>query len=166
MKLLKKIVAVAFIAVAILHCKQNAQPEIKTVGLNVQNDITTLNPEATYAKAEFTIEGMTCKMGCAKTIEKKMAKMEGVKSAVVDYDRKLAMVEYDEAMVNTNSLEKTVMGVAETYKVKNMKNVEDFSKAVCSKDCKKECCKSKIDAKKIACAKDCKKSCCASEAKA
>ena len=45
---------------------------------------------------------MTCAIGCAKSIEKKIAKMEGVKSATVDFDRKLAMVEYNEAKVNSN----------------------------------------------------------------
>jgi len=48
---------------------------------------------------------MTCEMGCAKTIEKKMAKMEGVKTAKVDFDTRLAMVEYDEAKVSPKSLQ-------------------------------------------------------------
>ena len=34
---------------------------------------------------------MTCAMGCAKTIEKKMAKMDGVKMAKVDFEKELAM---------------------------------------------------------------------------
>jgi len=71
---------------------------------------------------------MTCAVGCAKKIEKKLAKMDGVKSATVDFDRKLAMVEYDEARVKPTHLTETVTKVADTYKVKDMKTVDTFSK--------------------------------------
>jgi Cu+-exporting ATPase len=139
MKTLKKLVACLFLVVAFAACKNNEQPEIKTVDTEVTAMASKLDPNATYAKAEFTIDGMTCAMGCAKTIEKKIAKMEGVKSAEVDFDRRLAMVEYDEAQVTPASLEATVSKVAETYKVNDMKTVEAFSEAkkACEEDCKK-----------------------------
>ena len=108
-------------------------------------------------------------MGCAKTIEKKMAKMEGVKSAKVDFDKRLAMVEYDEAKVTPKSLEETVTKVADIYKVKDMKKVADFDNKeakACKADCKKECCASMSEAEKAACKKDCKKACCSGEQKA
>lgn len=110
----------------VFSCKHEAKAEIKTVE-TVAEASKTLDPNATYAKAEFTIDGMTCEIGCAKTIEKKMSKMEGVKSAKVDFERKLAMVEYDEATVTPASLEETVTKVADIYEVRDMKTVEDFS---------------------------------------
>lgn len=117
------IIAFAFLIVA---CKNEKQPEIKTVETN---GITTeINPNATYAKAEFGIEGMTCEIGCARTIQKKIAQMDGVKSVKVDFGKKMAMVEYDEAKVTTTSLEETVTKVADVYSVKNMKTVDEFSK--------------------------------------
>ena len=110
---------------------------------------------------------MTCAVGCAKTIEKKLAKMEGVKSAKVDYDKKLAMVEYDDAKVTTTTLEETVKKVGDTYTVKEMKTVESFSaKKACAADCKKACCANKTDAEKKACSADCKKACCTDKAEA
>jgi mercuric ion binding protein len=169
MKNLKNILAIAIITIAAFSCKNEAQPEVKTVETEVEVTKAELDPNATYAKAEFKIEGMTCAMGCAKTIEKKMAKMEGVKSATVDFGRELAMVEYDEAIVTPTTLEATVTSVADTYKVKDMKTVEAFSKEekkACAADCKKDCCKNKTEAEKMACAKDCKKACCAKETKA
>ncbi|MBF8149243.1 heavy-metal-associated domain-containing protein [Winogradskyella sp. F6397] len=128
MKTLKTISIVAIIALVFTSCKNETEPEVKTVDVEVtKNDVaTTLDPNATYAKVEFGIDGMTCAMGCAKTIEKKMAKMEGVKSAKVDFDSRLAMVEYDEAKVTPESLEETVTKVADIYKVKNMHQVEEF----------------------------------------
>jgi Cu+-exporting ATPase len=111
---------------------------------------------------------MTCAMGCAKTIEKKMAKLDGVKSATVDFDTRIAMVEYDEAKVTTTTLEEVVKKAGDVYSVKDMKTVDSFNadKTACDKDCKKACCANKTEAEKTACAKDCKMACCADKAKA
>ncbi|HIC32846.1 MAG TPA: heavy-metal-associated domain-containing protein [Flavobacteriaceae bacterium] len=168
MKSFKNILALAVVMVFAFSCKNEAQPEVVT-SPNSETTTTTevakLDPNANYAKAEFTIEGMTCAMGCAKTIEKKMAKMEGVKSATVDFDKKLAMVEYDDAKVTPESLENTVTSVADQYSVKDMKTVEAFSKdkKECSAKCKDKCA-NKTEAEKLACKKGCKKEC-ASKAK-
>lgn len=166
MKTLNKFFAFAVIALLLSACKNDKQPEIKTVETAVATAKKELNPNATYAKAEFTIEGMTCKMGCAKTIEKKIANMDGVKSATVDFDRKLAMVEYDNAQVNPDLLTETVLGVADTYKVHGMKTVDAFSKEgkkECAKDCKKKC-DSKSE-NKTASKEDCPKDCCKKDEK-
>lgn len=130
MKTINSLLVAVMISTSFLACKNEAQPEVKTVAVNSSAEAVTtkkLDPNATYAKAEFEIDGMTCAMGCAKTIEKKMAKMDGVKSAKVDFDRKLAMVEYDEAMVTPKTLEETVAKAGESYKVKEIHNVENFS---------------------------------------
>ena len=102
--------------------------------------------------------------------------MEGVKSAKVDFDKKLAMVEYDEAKVNTNSLEQTVTKTSDKYSVNNMKTVESFTSNFAKK---KKCtaeerakCKSKYgdkasldaNAAKKECSKECDKVCCAEKA--
>jgi len=169
MKTIKNILLVAVITLVAFSCKNETTPEVKTVETeaSVETAKAELDPNATYAKAEFTIEGMTCAVGCAKTIEKKLAKMEGVKSAKVDYDNKLAMVEFDDAKVTTTTLEETVKKVGDTYTVKEMKTVESFSaKKACAADCKKACCANKTEAEKKACAADCKKACCADKAKA
>jgi len=172
MKTLKNLLAITLVIAFTFSCKNNdAKPEVKTVETEVKKE---LDPNAEYAKAEFTVEGMTCAIGCAATIEKKIAKMEGVKSAKVDFDKKLAMVEYDVAKVTTANLEETVKKTGETYSVVNMKTVDEFAakkadtKKECPADCKKPCCADKkADAKKeTACKADCKMECCAKEGKA
>lgn len=170
MNTLKSICIVAGMALVFTACKNETEPEVKTVDVEVtKRDMSqTLDPNATYSKVEFGIDGMTCAMGCAKTIEKKMAKMEGVKFAKVDFDKRLAMVEYDEAKVTPELLEEAVTKVADIYKVKDMKKVENFSNETkaCKADCKKECCADKSRVDKKACSKDCKKACCAESNKA
>ncbi|MDO5972217.1 heavy metal-associated domain-containing protein [Flavivirga aquimarina] len=126
MNTLKNIIAIVMVVLITISCKNETKPEIKTIEV-VKETSKELDPNATYAKAEFNIDGMTCAIGCAKSIEKKIANMEGVKSATVDFDKKLAMVEYNEAKVTPTSLEETVVKVADIYKVSNMKTVDAFS---------------------------------------
>lgn len=129
MKTLKNILSLTLILAFALSCKNEAKPEVKTIEVETTTAVNTkkLDPNATYAKAEFTIDGMTCAVGCAATIQKKLGKMDGVKSAVVDFDKRLAMVEYNEATVTPSSLTETVTKVADIYKVKDMKTVDAFS---------------------------------------
>ena len=163
MKILKNILVVVLISIIFTACKSEIKPEIKTVDVKTNQETTKkeLDPNAIYAKAEFTIDGMTCEIGCAKTIEKKIANMDGVKTVTVDFDRRLAMVEYDEAMVNHKSLEATVTKTADIYKVSDIKTVEAFStgldddkaksnKKGCAEDCTKDCCKNKTKTEKKA----------------
>lgn len=164
MKSLRNILAITIVTLVIVSCKNEVQPEVKIIETEIAVAKTEklLNLDATFIKSEFTIDGMTCEIGCARTIEKKIARMDGVKSATVDFERKLAMVEYDEAMVNHSSLEATVSKAADIYKVIDMKTVDGFSiKKECKEDCTKACCKDKTEVEKKACVEDCKKACCA-----
>ena len=162
---MKKILCICAMALAVVSCKDNATPKTVTVDTQAETIKTDASKEdlaANYSKAQFKIDGMTCAIGCAKRIEGKLAAMEGVKSATVDFDQKLAMVEYNDAKVDFDALTSEVAKVPGDYKVSDMKNVETFSKE-CPADCKKECC-TKTKEEKMACAKDCKKACCAKKA--
>lgn len=100
---------------------------------NESNDIKTENKVASSivaAKAErttFNIEGMTCAMGCAKTIETKLSSLEGVQKATVDFEKKTATVEYDVAKQSPEKIVEVVEAVADgqTYKVSNVKSSAD-----------------------------------------
>jgi Cu+-exporting ATPase len=166
MNFLKKTLTAVFLLALVFSCKNEPKTEIISVNTTTENTSTELDPNATYSKAEFNIKGMTCEMGCAKTIEKKLARMAGVKSATVDFKNELAMVEYDVAQTNPSSITKTVTSVAGTYSVENMQTVVEFSgsKKVCKKACKKACCTNKLEADKKNCAQDCEKKCCAKKA--
>lgn len=164
MKKLNVILSVFVLAITLSACKNDTTPEIKTIE-TVTTEIAELDVNAKYAKVEFGIDGMSCAMGCAKTIEKQMAKMDGVKSAVVDFERELAMVEYDEAKVTPQSLEEAVAKVGEVYKMKDFKVIgDDMTKSPCKEDCGKACCKDMSKKEKMACAEKCDKPCCAEKA--
>ncbi|MGY8925338.1 MAG: heavy-metal-associated domain-containing protein [Flavobacteriales bacterium] len=124
MKFLKNILSVTFILILLSSCKTDKKVEIKTIDVSSEKISQKLDPNAVYSKAEFSIKGMTCEMGCAKTIEKKLAKMYGMKSATVDFKNELALVEFDVAKINPLSITKTVNDISNIYSVENMQIIK------------------------------------------
>jgi mercuric ion binding protein len=117
MKLSKSLLSIAFATLLFVSCKNNEKTLIKS---NVKKEIAAaVKPET----ASFTIEGMTCPEGCAKTIEKKLSEMEGVQNAKVDFDKKQATVNFDLDKLKALDLVKAVetTGDGQTYKVSNVK---------------------------------------------
>lgn len=164
MKKLNVILTVFALAIMLSACKNETAPEVKTVEAST-TETAQLDVNAKFAKVEFGIDGMSCAMGCAKTIEKQMAKMDGVKSAVVDFEKELAMVEYDEAKVTPQTLEEAVSKVGDVYKVRDFKVLGyETDKTPCKVDCDKACCKDMTKQEKTACAENCNKPCCAERA--
>ena len=123
MKYLKNILSITFALITFYSCKTDGKVEIKTIKIALEKTNQKLDPNAIYSKAEFSIKGMTCEMGCAKTIEKKLAKMDGMKSAIVDFKNEHASVEYDVAKVNPASITKTVNAVSSVYSIENMQTI-------------------------------------------
>ena len=124
MKFLKNILSVIFILILLSSCKTDKKVEIKTIDVSSEKISQKLDSNAVYSKAEFSIKGMTCEMGCAKTIEKKLAKMYGMKSATVDFKNELALVEFDVAKINPLSITKTVNDISNIYSVENMQIIK------------------------------------------
>tara|TARA_R110000850_G_scaffold190308_2_gene316199 strand:+ start:38328 stop:38732 length:405 start_codon:yes stop_codon:yes gene_type:complete len=117
MQNLKYIVSILMLALISYSCKNESHPETKTVNIEVAAPEKKLNPDAEYISANFEIEGMKCAMGCAKVIEKNIAKMDGVKEVLVDFDTKTATVSYDQELVDQEKLTATIKSTAETYSV-------------------------------------------------
>ena len=128
MKNLKLILTAVVIFSMAINCKNSSKVEVKTVENGSTKIIETSEVIAgnfedieNYAAAEFTIKGMTCAMGCSKTIEKKLAKTDGILSAKVDFENELASVEFDADKIDKDALNKIVTVVSDTYSVHDMK---------------------------------------------
>lgn len=120
MKLTKTILTLAFVSLLTVSCKKEAAKEKVTA----EKEVGAPKKEVVIAAenvqtASFEIEGMTCAMGCAKTIEEELGAMEGVQKATVDFDSKKATVIYDKTIQNQDNLTKVVEATADgkTYKV-------------------------------------------------
>ena len=58
------------------------------------------------------ISGMTCEIGCAKNIESKLSKKEGVTSAKVIFMDSMAKVEFDRTKTSSEDLITLINGIA------------------------------------------------------
>lgn len=65
----------------------------------------------------MTIEGMMCAIGCAATIEKKLQTTQGVTSAAVDFDSKLAKITFDPSQINRAKIEEVITNAGPAYQV-------------------------------------------------
>ncbi|MBW3518275.1 cation transporter [Flavobacterium sp. NKUCC04_CG] len=99
-------------------CKEGGKSEQLTVQ---QEEKTAVSGTGAMELASFEVEGMTCALGCAKLIESKLAALDGVKTAKVDFETKKAVVEFDDAKQNSETITKTVEKIANgIYKVAHL----------------------------------------------
>lgn len=77
---------------------------------------------------EVNIEGMTCEIGCAKLIESKVHKLEGVTYSKVNFEDKIGHFSFDSNKISKEELAKSINGIAggELYKVTQTTLVNDF----------------------------------------
>ena len=87
------IVVSLLLGVACNEQKENIQEEETVVAAVTPNATTTLD-----------IDGMTCEMGCKAAIEKHMNKTKGVAVCAVDFDKSLAVIEYDNQLISEEEL--------------------------------------------------------------
>lgn len=126
MNFTKSIAIIALSGLLFASCKDNkAEVNAETASTEVaapkvKKEIAAANLQT----ASFKIEGMTCAIGCAKTIQEELTALDGVQEAKVDFDKKLATVTFDKTVQTPESLTKVVQetGDGKTYKVSNMKS--------------------------------------------
>ena len=159
----KTLFSLAVAGLLFVGCKDSATSNEAAIVTDAEATTETpLMASGTIETASFDISGMTCAMGCAKTIEENLSKVDGVQKATVDFDTKTATVEYDNGKQTPEKLVEVVEKSADgkTYKVENVKSSADKaalfpqekakandkkakSNKECSEDGKKECCSSK-----------------------
>lgn len=125
MKLAKVITSLVIAGLVLTSCKKNTTETSETAKAATslpkeQKEIAAENVQT----ASFKIEGMTCAIGCAKTIEKELSELSGVEKATVDFEKKTATVIFDKTIQNPDNLTKVVQeaGDGKSYKVSDMKS--------------------------------------------
>ena len=125
MKFTKIVASLAIAGLVFVSCKKEEDKNLANIKpvADVSKEHKTIAAENVQT-ASFEIEGMTCAMGCAKTIEKELSNLDGVEKATVDFDKKTATVVFDKTIQNQENLTKTVQatGDGKTYKVSNIKS--------------------------------------------
>ena len=87
-----KLILSALVVLCVVSCKNNTAPEIKTIEVANTPKSVTKDPNATYAKAQFTVNGMTAKIQIWDTAGqeqfKRLAPMyyKNAAAAIICYD--------------------------------------------------------------------------------
>lgn len=114
---MKKILVSLFVLPLLLaSCKKEIETKV------IKTDKTTVVTKAN-TRLTFAINGMTCAMGCAATIQEKLSKTAGVAAAEVNFDKKIASVAFDNTIVKKDALLQLVTetGDGTTYRVAQVK---------------------------------------------
>ena len=138
MNMKKSLLVFALSTLFLTSCKDNAVATTETA----TETTTESNTAAIVGKVEtasFTIEGMSCEIMCASKIQKELTATEGVQNATVDFDKKLATVEYDAGVTSPEKLIEKVEAVngGDSYKVSNLKTSADHASLFQEKEKKK-----------------------------
>jgi copper chaperone CopZ len=70
------------------------------------------NQEVKKEKTTLAISGMTCEIGCAKIIQSKLFKKEGVLDAKVTFTDSIAAIEFDSNTTSKKDLIAFINGIA------------------------------------------------------
>ncbi len=121
MKTLKGIGLIFFTAALFLGCNEAEKKEVAKTEVLAQKDAP-----ADLKKVALEIDGMTCEIGCARTIQSKLSKTNGVKLAEVNFSEKKGLVEYDANVITEKEIVATVEKIADgdLYKVTNTSEKE------------------------------------------
>ena len=106
-------------------CQNKLVPKVIEVPISQESPkkIEALGKKA-YAK--LSIEGMTCAIGCAVTIEKKLQRTSGIVSAKVDFETNTGWVTYDATMLNLDKISSVVKSTGASYSVSKIISLESI----------------------------------------
>ena len=124
MNFTKSISALLLASLLFIGCKEKSTEAVSDSA--TENEAPKVKKEIAAANlqtASFTIKGMTCAIGCAKTIQEELNGLDGVQTATVDFEKELATVSFDKTVLTPEKLAKVVEATADgkSYKVSNMK---------------------------------------------
>ena len=106
-------------------CQNKLVPKVIEVPISQESPkkIEALGEKA-YAK--LSIEGMTCAIGCAVTIEKKLQRTSGIVSAKVDFETNTGWVTYDATVLNLDKISSVVKSTGASYSVSKIISLESI----------------------------------------
>lgn len=100
MEQIKSLVALALIA-GLAACNSTPKEEIATEETIEVVEMAAVTPNASTT---LDVEGMTCEMGCKAAIEKHLSKTAGVAKCEIDFDKAVAVVDYDNTIITEEQI--------------------------------------------------------------
>jgi len=116
------LIALLVVVMVFTSCKNKVENENLDDNNSVKSEKLV---EEDVRKIALNIEGMTCEIGCARTIQSKLSKTEGVKFAEINFEKKNGIVEYDANKLS----EKDIVSVVEQIAGGDLYTVTGLDKA-------------------------------------
>ena len=122
---MKNLFSKLIIALVIFSCNNNKKEPIAEKPEVKKEEVT-----ANYKSIEVDIEGMTCEIGCARTIQSKLSKVAGVTYSKVSFETKKGQFTYDVNKVSQEDIVKKINGIAggDLYFVTKTQEIQDILK--------------------------------------
>jgi len=122
---MKKLLFTLFVIASLISCSQEKK-EAKQKNENATENKVV----AVYETYEMEIEGMTCEIGCARIIESKLSKMEGVVYSKVDFESKKGVFTFNKNIINEKLITEKIAGIAggDLYSVVKSKKIDEIVK--------------------------------------
>jgi len=113
---MKKLLSFIVLIVLFVSCNETNK--------TTKNNNTTVNNKQlteSLKSIEVEIEGMTCEIGCARTIQSKLSKVKGVIYSKVDFETKKGVFTFDSNIITKEALILKIDGIAggDLYSVSN-----------------------------------------------
>ncbi|MFO7672803.1 MAG: heavy metal-associated domain-containing protein [Lutibacter sp.] len=120
---MKKAMYILSIAFVFFSCN-DAKKEVS----NDKSGIEKQEVAANYKTIEVEIEGMTCEIGCAKIIESKLSKTEGVTYSKVIFEDNAGKFTFDENKISQEDIAKKIAGIGggALYKATKITEIEEI----------------------------------------
>ena len=124
-KVLKKLVYLLLLTGLLIAC-QETKKEKQPTQVNTEQS----NLAANYKNIEVVIEGMTCEIGCAKLIESKLSKTDGISYSKVVFEEKKGQITYDTNKLTKEDISKKIAGIAggDLYSVSKTTEIPEITK--------------------------------------
>jgi len=121
--IMKKVISILAIVFFLFSCN-DGKKEVSDKNYGIEKQEVAAN----YKTIEVEIEGMTCEIGCAKTIESKLSKTQGVTYSKVNFEGKVGYFTFDENKINQEDIAKKIAGIGggALYKATKITEIEEI----------------------------------------
>tara|TARA_R110001583_G_scaffold28190_2_gene100365 strand:- start:5456 stop:5821 length:366 start_codon:yes stop_codon:yes gene_type:complete len=120
---MKKIASLLIIVLITVSCNETKK----------EDSTTTANKKevaANYKSIEVEIEGMTCEIGCARLIQSKLSKVDGITYTKVDFESKKGIFTFDSNKLTKEDIALNVSKIADgnLYAISKIKELDSIIK--------------------------------------
>jgi len=120
---MKKIIYTFLIVFIAISCNEVKKDTIINNSEAKKSDVA-----ASYKSIEVDIEGMTCEIGCARTIQSKLSKVNGITYSKVNFETNKGQFTYNENEIDKDEIVNKINGIAggDLYKVTKTTDIEEI----------------------------------------